>query len=191
MSKSEENKKKEREIEIEFKSEEEDKENLEEILEEIDEEKLSEFIPRFEIESRSGTLGQVAIAPEIVTTGPIRRTPEFAGGRDGDDPFKYTISSSASSDEPKYMHAEHVSGQMERQNIMEAGRDKNIFMPSIPNQEALFQGASEISQRGFASSNVEKYATPERFDPSQAGRKGHFEEQKEMHKKYDPKLPRN
>ena len=180
-----------KEIEIEFKKGGEDEEeSLEEILGEIDEKKLSEFVPQFETASKTGTLGQIAIAPEIVTSGPVRATPGFGGDtRDTQDQFKYDAFSSTRSDEPKYMHAESMSARLERQNIIEVGRDPNILMPHIPDQEALSQRASALSQRGFSSLSVEKYATPDRFDPDKAGRKSHFEQQKDT--KYDPKLPRS
>ena len=182
-----------KDIEIEFKKSEGDKESessedLEELVEEINPEQFRQFMG---VGSRgSPVLGQIAIAPEIVTSGPVRASPDSAGAaRDTQDQFKYDAFSSARSDEPKYIQAEHASARLERQNIIEVGRDPNILMPRLPDQESFAQRASALSQRGFSSMSVEKYATPERFDHDKAGRKSHFEQQKDT--KYDPKLPRS
>lgn len=120
--------------------------------------------------SDAPSLNKIAIAPSFVTSGTgIRRTqtPETELNPNDSDPFKYQIGGSSSKDEVKYIATTQIRATPQFINVQDVGRVKEQEI----NQQAFFAESSEIGQRGFVSSGVEKYATPERFDTEQAGRK--------------------
>lgn len=120
--------------------------------------------------SEAPSLNKIAIAPSFVTSGTeIRRTqtPETELNPNDSDPFKYQIGGGSSKDEVKYIATTQIRAAPQFIDVKEVGRVKEQEF----NQQAFFAESSEIGQRGFVSSGVEKYAMPERFDTEKAGRK--------------------
>ena len=104
--------------------------------------------------------------------------------------MKY-IPNGTSASEPKYIsyEANRISSEMSRIDMSQVGRQKTEYASNI-NQDALFQGSSQLRQMNFESPMQERVSMPERFDSEKAGRKSPFEEQQEKYKTYKPKLPK-
>lgn len=189
MVKKEKSKKKikEKDIEIREKFEEETTEEEEsgleeEVLEEefIDQPRLQSFLS-----SKAPVLEKVAESAPIRTRFWTTQTknPESDKGNGLSNGNSSTyLSSNENKDEPKYISSNsHIRVNPEFIEATQLGRTK--FEP----KRDFSSEASEMQQRGFSSSNVEKYSfTPERFDSSQDGRGDPL---KREDKKYHPKLP--
>lgn len=127
--------------------------------------------------------------PLFVGTIPQGVTAEPSGnGTNGDD-FKY-MPGTNNREEPKYLESDsHISIETRRIDTFSAGRQTEPF--SNLNQQAFFEGASEIKQRGFESQRVERFERAERFDTERAGRQNTFEREEVKYEKYKPKLPKS
>lgn len=175
---------KEKDIEIREKFEEETEEESgleEEVLEEdhIDQPRLQSFLS-----SKAPVLEKVAESAPIRTrfwTTQTKSSESEDSTESNGNSSKY-LPSGEKTDEPKYISSSsHIRVNPEFVDTTQLGRTK--FEPKID----FSSEASEMQQRGFSSSNVEKYSfTPERFDPSQEGRGDPY---KREDKKYTPKLP--
>ncbi|MFH1311063.1 MAG: hypothetical protein ABIH65_01520 [Nanoarchaeota archaeon] len=110
----------------------------------------------------------------------------FAEEEENNDKFKYIPGQAK--DEPKYLGSDStISAEPRQLNIIEAGR-KNEIIPDI-NQEAFFQGASEI--KNFQSQNVERFERVDRFDAERARRRDSSEKEEAKYEKYKPKMPKS
>jgi len=152
----------------------EDEENI------IDRDKFQEFMQE-SVQSKTATLGQIAVAPQIVTleqgvsNAPTPQTKQNSE----EDSFKYTASQEQKEEKKYIQSSSTMQTAPEQINIAEVGRQRQDSLQHIGMTQS-----SELKE--IQSPNIEKYTAAERIDPIQAGRKDPLAREE---RKYTPKLP--